>query len=44
MCKIPGGRESNAKPSRMENPVGGGVNLGKKPSVEGFGYFLEPHN
>ena len=44
IMEIPGGRASNAKPSGTENPVGWGVRLGKKPSVGGYGYFLEPHN
>ena len=42
IMEIPGGRGSNAKPSGTENPVGWGVKL-KKPSVGGYGYFLEPH-
>ena len=44
IMEIPGGGGSNAKPSGMENPVGWGIKLEKeKPSVEGYGYFLEPH-
>ena len=34
---------NNVKPSGTENPGGGGSNW-KKPSVGGYGYFLEPHN
>ena len=42
--EIPGGRESNAKPSGTENPVGLGVKLEKTLSWGlGHGYFLEPH-
>ena len=32
-----------ARPSGTENPGGWGVKL-EKPSVGGYGYFLEPHN
>ena len=42
--EIPGGGESNVKPSEMENPGGWGVKLEKiLCGGGGYGYFLEPH-
>ena len=43
IVEFPGGGGSTARPSGMENPGGWGVKL-EKPSVGGYGYFLEPHN
>ena len=42
IIEIPGGGGSTMKPLGTENPGGWGSNL-KKPSVGGYGYFLEPH-
>ena len=40
--KFQGVGGNNVKPSGTENPGGWGLKL-KKPSVGGYGYFLEPH-
>jgi len=42
--EIPGGGGSTVKPTGMENPGGWGVSYWGKPSVGGYGYFLDPHN
>ena len=39
IMEIPGGRGSNVKPSRTENPVGWGGQTRKKPSVGGVWIF-----